>query len=185
MKDGGQTAFLSREEWVSDPGEESWRRRHCSKGPSGEAIPCQPKPLQRRHWARATLDPGTMALPGLARPASMKGRLFGPVAHRRSAFSTDTREDTLSVFETRAIKLARWWLDVAAFRSQARSSRCLVHNPQTLTGRQNGAAPASSRHDGPCLTRPAPAGRGFACDVATGWCGAIVSTMQRQSRPHR
>jgi len=56
VEDDGQMAFLPREEWVRDPGEESWRRRRCSKGSSGEAIPCQPKPLKRRHRARVTLD---------------------------------------------------------------------------------------------------------------------------------
>ncbi len=56
MEDGGQAAFLPREEWAARPGEESRRRRRCSKGSSGEAIPCQPKPLKRRHWARVTLD---------------------------------------------------------------------------------------------------------------------------------
>ena len=30
-------------------GEESWCRRHCSKGSSGKAIPCQPEPLKRPH----------------------------------------------------------------------------------------------------------------------------------------
>lgn len=56
VEDDGQTAFLPREEWAVRPGEESWCRRRCSKGSSGEAIPCQPRPLMRRHWARVTLD---------------------------------------------------------------------------------------------------------------------------------
>lgn len=65
MEDGGQTAFLPREEWAVRPGEENWLRQRCSKGSSGEAIPCQPRPLERRHWARFLLEQDAMAIPDL------------------------------------------------------------------------------------------------------------------------
>lgn len=41
---------------VDRSGEESWCRRHCSKGSSGNAIPCQAKPLTRQHGVRSELE---------------------------------------------------------------------------------------------------------------------------------
>lgn len=54
--------------------------RRCSKGSSGEAIPCQPEPLKRRQWARVTLVQEAVALTGLARPRSDQALFTARVA---------------------------------------------------------------------------------------------------------
>ena len=52
--------------------------RRCSKGSSGAAIPCQPKPLKRTQWAGVTLELVPWPIPGLARPSCK----LGAIVHR-------------------------------------------------------------------------------------------------------
>lgn len=52
----GVDGFLASRGMGGTPRGRNRAAPRCSKGSSGEAIPCQPKPLTRRHRARVALD---------------------------------------------------------------------------------------------------------------------------------
>lgn len=140
------------------PGEESRLRRRCSMGSSGEAIPCQPEPLKRRHWARVTLGQEAVAFPGLARPRSEQGDVHHRVTvdalqhpgscdcNAPSTVHSRRRNwpDTCTISERSDVP---GWLDPAAAPTSSNPARPMQTSPDPI------ACPVTT-----CLTLPAPSG---------------------------
>ncbi len=183
VEDDGQTAFLPREEWAARPGEESWRRRRCSKGSSGEAIPCQPRPLKRRHWARVTLDREKWHFPDFQDRNAMRKVLSPGVLasrHRNRRYRQRPCANP-GLIEISAIgpPLAS---SKPAANSRPRSDRANAQTNLTQEeGRRNchsNTTPASYWPIWPCEPRRATAGRAFENGKARDGRGSIESGMQ-------
>ncbi len=164
------------------PGEESWRRRRCSKGSSGEAIPCQPRPLKRRHRARVTLDREKWHFPDFQdRIAMRKLSSHGVLAGRRCNRRYRQRPcATSGLIEVRTIGPPLASLKHAA---NSRPHSDPVNAQTNLTQdeeRRNchlNTTPASYWLNWPCEPRRAPAGRGLDNGKASDGRGSIGSRM--------
>lgn len=183
VEDDGQTAFLPREEWAARPGEESWYRRRCSKGSSGEAIPCQPRPLTRQQWARVTLDREKWHFPDFQdRNAMRKVSSPGVLASRHC----NRRYRQRPCANPGLIEISEIGPPLTSPKPAANSRPyCDPANAQTKRAqdeeRRNchlNTTPAPCRLIWPCEPRPEPAGRGFANGKAKEGRGSISSRMQ-------
>jgi hypothetical protein len=163
VEDDGQTAFLFREEWAARPGEESRCRRRCSKGSSGKAIPCQPKPLTRLHWARVALDREKWHFPDFQdRNGMRKVSATGVLASRHRNCRNQQRPCAHSGLNELSAIGPPLASPKPAASSRSRSDAANAKTNLTPDGERRNChmitPPASYRLNRPCQPRPAPLG---------------------------
>lgn len=148
----------------------------CSKGSSGEAIPCQPEPLKRTHWARVALE--LEGYGSLSAPIDRRriGSGSANVGVRSYARTRELRHRKTTCRPSSGIALARVANPASTLAQRSRPSGGILAPPWQPHG------DCGQTHPGPPLPRPGWLLSGIPRPASPG--GASRERRQRAARLH-